>query len=63
MKVKSWVLNRAHRMSGVVGRGDLPPRDPAPGASPAPVPRTGNGPPANVTDAVAKASHPGPMPA
>ena len=58
MTVKSWVLDRAHRMNGLVARGDLPPRDAVPGAAPAPAARTGNGPPVHASDAVlAKAEH------
>ena len=58
MTVKSWVLDRAHRMNGLVARGDLPPRGPVPGAELAPAARTGNGPPAHASDAVlAKAEH------
>ena len=45
MSVKSWVLDRVHRINGLVARGDLPPREPAhDGPQPA-APRSGNGPP------------------
>ncbi len=58
MTVKSWVLDRAHRMNGLAGRGDLPPRDPVLGAVPAPAASSGQRPPADAGDAVlAKAEH------
>ncbi|WP_280150582.1 FHA domain-containing protein [Piscinibacter sp. XHJ-5] len=37
MSIKSWVLDRVHRMNGLVARADLPPREPMRGGStPAP---------------------------
>ena len=58
MTVKSWVIDRAHRINGLVARGDLPPRDPVAAALPEPAARSGNGAPAQASDAVlAKAEH------
>ena len=58
MTVKSWVLDRAHRINGLVARGDLPPRDPVPGVASAAAARGGNGLSAHASDAVlAKAEH------
>ena len=58
MSVKSWVLERAHRINGLAARGDLPPREPAADGSAPPATRSGGGSPANAADAVlAKAEH------
>lgn len=58
MTVKSWLLNRANRMNGLMARGDLPARDPAQVAPPGAGARTGNGRSTHATDAVlAKAEH------
>ena len=56
MSVKSWVLERAHRINGLAARNDLPPREPAADGSAPPATRSGSQ--ANAADAVlAKAEH------
>ena len=58
MSVKSWVLERAHRINSLAARNDLPPREPAADGSAPPATRSGSGAPANAADAVlAKAEH------
>ncbi|MES2959018.1 MAG: FHA domain-containing protein [Pseudomonadota bacterium] len=58
MTVKSWVLDRAHRMNGLAARGDLPPREPVGPAATVPPGQPGNRPPASAGDAaLAGAAH------
>ena len=56
MSVKSWVLERAHRINGLAARNDLPKCEPAADGSAPPATRSGSQ--ANAADAVlAKAEH------